>query len=77
MFNNTQFKPQTHQFLPSGHRFDRICREYGVEHRITKPAHPWTNGQSERLNRTIKEATMQHYPFPKHFFGNAVSEHLN
>jgi len=61
--NGVQFTPQAHQFLPGGHRFDRICREYGVEHRLTKPAHPWTNGQVERMNRTIKEATVQrdHY----------------
>ena len=39
--NGVQFTPQPHQFLPGGHRFDRICREYGVEHRLTKPAHPW------------------------------------
>ena len=42
--NGVQFTPQAHQVLPGGHRFDRICREYGVEHRLTKPAHPWTNG---------------------------------
>ncbi len=28
------------------HRFDRLCREHGIEHRLTKPNHPWTNGQS-------------------------------
>lgn len=33
-----------HHVLPGGHSFDRLCREYGVEHRLTKPAHPWTNG---------------------------------
>jgi len=27
------------------HLFDRICREHGIEHRLTKPNHPWTNGQ--------------------------------
>ena len=30
--NGVQFTPQAHQFLPCGHRFDRICREHGVEH---------------------------------------------
>ena len=59
--NGVQFTPQAPQLLPGGHRFDRICREYGVEHRLTKPAHPWTNGRVERLNRTIKEATVQRY----------------
>ena len=56
--NGVQFTPQPHQCLPGGHSFDRICREYGVEHRLTKPAHPWTNGQVERMNRTLKEATV-------------------
>jgi transposase InsO family protein len=25
------------------HPFDRACREHGIEHRLTKPNHPWTN----------------------------------
>jgi len=28
------------------HRFDQICRANGIGHRMTKPYHPWTNGQS-------------------------------
>jgi transposase InsO family protein len=45
------------------HPFDRICRENGIEHRFTKPNHPWTNGQVERMNRTIKEATVRRYHY--------------
>ena len=26
------------------HIFDRICGEHNIEHRPTKPYHPWTNG---------------------------------
>ena len=26
-------------------RFDIICEANGIEHRLTKPNHPWTNGQ--------------------------------
>ena len=37
------------------HRFDQICRANGIEHRLTKPNHPWTNGQVERMNRTLKK----------------------
>ncbi|MBV8281615.1 MAG: IS481 family transposase [Candidatus Eremiobacteraeota bacterium] len=48
------------------HRFDRICREHGIEHRLTKPNHPWTNGQVERMNRTLKEATVRRYHYECH-----------
>jgi hypothetical protein len=48
------------------HMFDRICREHGIEHRLTKPNHPWTNGQVERMNRTLKEATVRRYSYDTH-----------
>ena len=38
------------------HMFDMRCRENGIEHRLTKIKHPWTNGQVERMNRTIKRS---------------------
>ena len=46
-----------------GHPFDRLCWEHGIEHRLTKPNHPWTNGQVERMNRTLKEATVRRYHY--------------
>jgi transposase InsO family protein len=45
------------------HMFERVCREHGIEHRFTKPNHPWTNGQVERMNRTIKDATVRRYHY--------------
>ena len=48
------------------HRFDRVCREHGIEHRLTKPNHPWTNGQVERMNRTLKDATVKRYHYESH-----------
>ena len=43
------------------------CAELDIEHRLTKPRHPWTNGQVERMNRTIKDATVKrfHYDRPR------------
>ena len=56
------------------HIFDRVCDENEIEHRKTKVNHPWTDGQSlprtrsgvERMNRTIKEATVRRYHYGSH-----------
>jgi len=55
------------------HMFDLRCREHGIEHRLTKPNHPWTNGQVERMNRTIKEATVRRYHYESH---QQLKQHL-
>ncbi len=39
--------------------FDLICEANGIDHRLTMPKHPWTNGQVERMNRTIKDAMVK------------------
>jgi len=44
-------------------RFDMICEANGIEHRLTKPNHPWTNGLVERMNRTIKDATVKRFHY--------------
>jgi transposase-like protein len=49
-----------------GHIFDRVCSDNDIEHRLTKPNHPWTNGQVERMNRTLKEATVKRYHYGTH-----------
>jgi transposase InsO family protein len=49
-----------------GHPFDRVCRLHGIDHRLTQPRHPWTNGQVERMNRTIKEATVHRFHYDSH-----------
>lgn len=61
--NGIQFGNMVHQRWATTHLVDRVCQEHGIEHRFTKPAHPWTNGQVERMNRTIKEATVLRYHY--------------
>ena len=34
--------------------FDRICRENGVEHLLTRPRTPTTTGTIERFHRTLR-----------------------
>lgn len=46
--------------------FDLRCRENGIEHRLTKSNHPRTNRQVDRMNRTIKEATVRRYYYDSH-----------
>src|SRR2546421_7752279 len=55
------------------HMFDLRCREHGIEHRFTKIHHPWTNGQVERMNRTIKDVTVKRYHYDDH---NQLRRHL-
>lgn len=63
------------------HAFEAACADLDIEHRFTKPRHPWTNGQSpppaqagvERMNRTIKEATVKRYHYETH---DQLRQHL-
>jgi len=48
------------------HSFELACALLDIDHRLTKPAHPWTNGQVERMNRTIKEATVRRFHYDTH-----------
>jgi len=54
-YNGIQFTNHERHVYAFEHIFDRVCREHQIEHRLTKIKHPWTNGQVERMNRTIKE----------------------
>ena len=48
------------------HSFEAACADLDIEHRLTKPRHPWTNGQVERMNRTIKDATVKRFYYESH-----------
>ena len=55
------------------HAFAYACEQNSIEHRLTRPKHPWTNGQVERMNRTLKEATVKRYYYQTH---RQLKEHL-
>ena len=56
------------------HPFKKLCQTNGISHRETKFRHPWTNGQVERFNRTIKESTIK-----KHHYSSfeEIDKHIN
>jgi transposase InsO family protein len=71
--NGIQFTTRERDIHDGWHIFDRVCDEHGIEHRLTKVNHPWTNGQVERMNRTLKDATVKRYHYGSH---DALRAHL-
>lgn len=50
-----------------------LCHSFGlaranldIEYRLNKPHHPWTNGQVERMNWTLKDAAVKRLYFDDH-----------
>jgi transposase InsO family protein len=64
--NGVRFAPRKQDVRDGRHIFDRVCDEFGIEHRLTKLNHPWTDGQVERMNRTLKEATVRRHRYGSH-----------
>lgn len=64
--NGIQFTNRRSDRYAFQHIFGRVCEEHGTEHRLTKIKHPWTNGQVERMNRTIKEANVKRFHYDDH-----------
>ena len=56
------------------HPFDQVCQTDSIEHRLTLPYHPWTNGQVERVNRKLKDFTIKSYYYKNH---DKLTHHLN
>ena len=54
--------------------FTELCISNKIEHRQTLAYHPWTNGQVERINGTIKSATIKKYYYENH---KKLQNHLN
>ncbi|WP_404927824.1 IS481 family transposase [Mesorhizobium sp. ORM16] len=58
--------PLIKEAIANGEMFRAHAFEYDIEHRTTKPKHPWTNGQVERMSRTIKDATVKRFHYDDH-----------
>lgn len=71
--NGIQFTNRVQDRHAFMHLFNRVGRMHGVAHRLTQPNHPWTNRQVERMNRTLKEATVKRYHYGSHA---ELREHL-
>ena len=72
--NGIQFTNHDHHINAFTHIFERVCNENNIEHRKTKVKHPWTNGQVERMNRTLKEATVNNFHYASH---DELKQHLH
>ena len=42
------------------HDFDRLCADLDIEHRLTRPMRPQTNGMVERFNGRIEDVLQSH-----------------
>ena len=52
--NGKQFTARFGSGRPAEVLFDRICRENGITHRLTKPRSPTTTGKIERFHQTLR-----------------------
>jgi transposase InsO family protein len=43
------------------HEFDKLCTDLDIEHRLTPPKSPQTNGMVERFNGRIEEVLQSHH----------------
>jgi transposase-like protein len=55
------------------HAFTAYAASQGIKHKTTKPAHPWTNGQVERMNGILEQKTIKTYQYDNH---QQIREHL-
>jgi len=57
-FTNRLIKSKKGELCQKPSKLDELCKENDIEHRLTKPNTPKTNGMVERVNGTIKNGTI-------------------
>jgi transposase InsO family protein len=58
-FTNKLIKSKKGKYCTKPSKLDKICNENDIDHRLTKPGTPKTNGMVERVNDTIKTKTVK------------------
>lgn len=48
------------------HPFELAIFRNNIDHRVTRPHHPWTSDQVEQMNRTIKQANVRRHHYEDH-----------
>jgi transposase-like protein len=62
-FTNRFIKSKKGHYCAKPSKLDAICTTNAIEHRLTKPATPKTNGMVERVNGTIKNNTIKKHTY--------------
>ena len=62
-FTNKLLKSKKGNNCTKPSKLDVICAKNDIDHRLTKPGTPQTNGMVERVNRTIKDNTIKKQSF--------------
>jgi len=57
-FTNRLIKSKKGELCKKSSKLDDVCEKNNIEHRLTKPNSPKTNGMVERVNGTIKNGTI-------------------
>lgn len=58
-FTNRLIKSKKGNYCTKPSKLDEICSKNDIDHRLTKPGTPKTNGMVERVNDTIKKGTIK------------------
>ena len=73
MDNGIQFTKRKQDTSAFEHIFDRVCRENGIKHRLTKVNHPWSSEDQEKVRGTFSPRDGQVDRPPLGRFGVAKS----
>lgn len=70
-FTNNLIKSKKGEFCKKTSLLDQYCEKNKIKHRLTKPGTPKTKGMLERVNKTVKTASVKNtlYNFRKRHAG--------